>query len=89
MASGTPVIGIPLQPEQEANLRWLEAAGAARSLPPKALGQGVLAGLVRETLATPCYRLGAQRIAAVYAQRDGPGLSAEAVLRYLAPGDRQ
>jgi len=89
MAAGTPVIGIPLQPEQEANLRWLEGAGAARSLPPESLGQGVLAGLVRETLATPGYRLGAQRIAAAYAQRDGPGLSAEAILHYLAPGDRQ
>jgi UDP:flavonoid glycosyltransferase YjiC (YdhE family) len=89
MAAGTPVIGIPLQAEQEANLRWLEGAGAARSLPAAALGQGVLAGLVRETLATPSCRLGALRIAAAYAQRDGPGLSAEAILRYLAPGDRQ
>jgi UDP:flavonoid glycosyltransferase YjiC (YdhE family) len=88
MAAGTPVIGIPLQPEQKANLRWLERAEAAQCVPPESLGHGVLADLVREMLATRGYRGGAQRIASAYAQRDGPGLSAETIEHYLAPGGR-
>lgn len=83
MAAGTPVIGIPLQPEQEANLHWLQAAGAARRLPLPELGAGVLPALVREMTTQPRYRVAARTIRSAYAGRDGTALSAEAILRYL------
>ena len=86
MAAGTPVIGIPLQPEQAANVRWLQAAGAARSLPLGELGSGALPALIREMTTEPSYRTAARAIRSVYAGRNGAALSAEAILSYLARG---
>jgi UDP:flavonoid glycosyltransferase YjiC (YdhE family) len=41
-----------------------------------------LAALARQMLAQPCFRDNARRIARIYAQLDGPGLAAEAILEY-------
>lgn len=91
MASGTPVIGIPLQPEQEANLQWLERAGAARRVAPDEIGRGVLPALVRELTEDDSRRIAAKRIASLYEARDGPARAADAILRFQAPrqGDRE
>ena len=84
MAAGTPVIGIPLQPEQEANLAWLERAGAAQRLPAADVGRGILPGLMGRMIAEPSHKAAAMAISAHYARRNGPALSAEAILRFLA-----
>jgi UDP:flavonoid glycosyltransferase YjiC (YdhE family) len=89
MAAGTPVIGIPLQPEQDANVHLLQEKGAARLLPIRDVGRGRLPELVREMLADPACRAAAGRIKAAYAGRNGPALSADAILRYLGKEMRQ
>jgi UDP:flavonoid glycosyltransferase YjiC (YdhE family) len=86
MAAGTPLIGIPLQPEQDCNLHFVEQQGAARRLPLRDVGKGRLTALVKEMLDDPASRNAAARIRAAYARRDGPKLSAEAILR-LVSGD--
>ncbi|MEO5876778.1 MAG: hypothetical protein ABIS86_16920 [Streptosporangiaceae bacterium] len=72
MAGGAPLLGIPLQPEQELNVGLLEKLGAARRLAP--------AELARDMLATDTHRLAAEGIRDLYAAVDGPGLAAEAIL---------
>lgn len=84
MAAGTPLIGIPLQPEQDANVHFLEERGAARMLSQRDLQRGRLALLAQQMLAETSYRTAAQHIQAAYAKRHGPALSAAAILNYLA-----
>ncbi|MBG6064691.1 glycosyltransferase [Micromonospora ureilytica] len=79
MAGGTPVLGFPLQPEQDLNLALLERIGAARLLAPRHVGAR-LAALVTEMLADPSYREAAQRVQRWYAATDGPANAAEAIL---------
>jgi UDP:flavonoid glycosyltransferase YjiC (YdhE family) len=83
MAAGVPVIGIPLQPEQDANVHLLELRGAARLLPERDVGHGKLPALVQEMTAREGYRTAARAIQAAYSRRDGPALSAEAILRHV------
>jgi UDP:flavonoid glycosyltransferase YjiC (YdhE family) len=83
MAAGTPLIGIPLQPEQDANVHFLEQRSAARMLAPSELERGRLPALVKAVLSRPEHKAAAQRIQSAYARRDGPSLSAAAILRYL------
>lgn len=83
MAAGTPVIGIPLQPEQDANVHLLELKGAAKLLPQRDVGRGRLPALVHEIAGSGAYRTSARAIGSAYAGRNGPALCAEAILRYL------
>ncbi len=89
MAAGTPLIGIPLQPEQDCNVHFVEQQGAARLLPMRDVGNGRLTALARQMLAEPAYRTAARRIAAAYARRDGPKLSAEAIVRFVSSDVRK
>jgi UDP:flavonoid glycosyltransferase YjiC (YdhE family) len=84
MAAGTPIVGIPLQPEQDANLAFLSRRGAALSLPLQDVGRGKLSALVESILKDTRYRAAALKIKAAYARLDGPDLSARAILDYLA-----
>ena len=70
-------IGIPLQPEQHANVALVERQGAARL----ALPSGDVARAVRELLADGRYRDNARRLQTAYAAVDGPGAAADAILR--------
>jgi len=83
MAAGTPLIGIPLQPEQDTNVHLLQQKGAARMLSQNSLERGKLPEAIEHVQANPTYRTAAQAIKAAYAGRNGPIRSAEAILRYL------
>jgi EryCIII-like glycosyltransferase len=74
MAAGTPLIGIPLHWEQDANVHFLEQRGAARLLPIGEIEDRKLGALVREMLNGPCFREAARRIQTIYAGYDGPAL---------------
>jgi UDP:flavonoid glycosyltransferase YjiC (YdhE family) len=89
MAAGTPLIGIPLQPEQDCNVHFVEQQGAARRLPMRDVGSGRLTELVKEMLAKPDHRAAARHIQAAYARRDGPRLSAEAIMRFVSGDARK
>jgi UDP:flavonoid glycosyltransferase YjiC (YdhE family) len=83
MAAGTPLIGIPLHWEQDANVHFLEQRGAARLLPIRQIEDRKLGALVREMLNEPSFREAARRIQTIYARYDGPALCAAAILAYL------
>jgi UDP:flavonoid glycosyltransferase YjiC (YdhE family) len=83
MASGTPLIGIPLQAEQDLNVVLLERLGAARRVSPGDLGRR-LAGVAAEILDDDGYRSAAQRIQRLYGGVDGPANAADVILGIAA-----
>ncbi|HTE63144.1 MAG TPA: nucleotide disphospho-sugar-binding domain-containing protein, partial [Solirubrobacteraceae bacterium] len=87
LAAGVPLIGIPLQPEQDANVALAERQGAARLVPQSAAGTATLTRTAREMLAADHYRQSARRLQALFARVDGPAAAAEAILE-LADGER-
>jgi UDP:flavonoid glycosyltransferase YjiC (YdhE family) len=76
LASGTPFVGIPLQPEQHANVALVERQGAARL----ALDPADAARAVRELLDDDRFRDNARRLQTAFAAVDGPGAAADAIL---------
>ena len=79
LASGLPFIGIPLQPEQDANIVLAERQGAARRLPERAAGSHLLAQVAQEMLNDPAYREQARRLQEAFARVDGPGAAADLI----------
>ncbi|MEH1124213.1 glycosyltransferase [Micromonospora sp. CPCC 206061] len=75
MAAGTPVLGVPLQPEQDLNLALLERLGAGRRTTPARA-----AADAARILADPSYREAAAHVHKAYAALDGPAAAAEAIL---------
>ncbi|GAA0911850.1 hypothetical protein GCM10009557_86010 [Virgisporangium ochraceum] len=78
MACGTPLLAVPLQPEQTLNAVLVEKLGAARRLAPAATATA--AGLVRRMLADDRYRRAAQRVKGWYDAVDGADLAAQRIL---------
>jgi UDP:flavonoid glycosyltransferase YjiC (YdhE family) len=83
LASGTPLIGIPLQPEQDTNVVLAERLGAARRIPVAQASGPALTRAARELLTDPAARAAAQRIGDLYAKVDGADLAAEAICGLL------
>ena len=79
LASGLPLIGIPLQPEQQWNVYLAERQGAARYVAQRDAGTAVLTRTARAMLRDEGYRLNARRLQAVFARTDGPAAAAEAI----------
>lgn len=82
MAAGTPLLGIPLQLEQDFNMDLLTRLGAARACAPRRVEE--VGALAREMLADDGYRVAAQWIKSRYDAVDGPGEAAEAIMSMAA-----
>ncbi|HKU38473.1 MAG TPA: nucleotide disphospho-sugar-binding domain-containing protein, partial [Polyangiales bacterium] len=82
MAAGTPLISLPLQPEQDWNGQLVERHGAGKRISFDAAATPQLAALATELLTDSRYRDNARRIRDSYARLDGPGLAADAILDY-------
>jgi UDP:flavonoid glycosyltransferase YjiC (YdhE family) len=78
MASGTPLLGIPLHIEQDLNVALVERLGAARRARP-----GTLADLAAQMLENPGHHEAAERIQKQYAAVNGPADAAEAIAEQL------
>lgn len=78
MAAGTPLLAVPLQPEQTLNAVLVEKLGAARRVAPAAATTA--AGLVRRMLDDDGYRLAARRVKGWYDAVDGAGRAADRIL---------
>lgn len=83
MASGTPVVGIPLQPEQDWNVVALARLGAAVRATPREAATAVLTDRLRALLDDAAARAAARRIADVFRTIDGPARAAEAIDEWL------
>lgn len=89
MASGTPLVGIPLHPEQELNVDLAARHGMAIAVAPRHAGTPRLADAVRRVLGDPGFRASAQRVQGWYAAWDGPARAADAILQHLAAAQAQ
>jgi hypothetical protein len=80
MASGVPLMGLPLQPEQDLNVALIERRGAGLALAPRHAAGARVAALAGRLLSEDRYRRAAREISEVYAAIDGAGNAAEAIL---------
>jgi UDP:flavonoid glycosyltransferase YjiC (YdhE family) len=86
LAQGCPLVVVPWaadQPEVAARVVW---AGAGCRLEARTLTPERLRAAVREVLATPRYRAGAQRLAGLLAAPEGPAVAARLLTRLAATG---
>jgi UDP:flavonoid glycosyltransferase YjiC (YdhE family) len=83
LASGVPLIGIPLQPEQDANVAFAARQGAARLVPQSEATTEALADIARTMLSDRRYRDAARRVQTLFGEVDGPRASADAILELL------
>jgi len=81
MGSGTPIVALPLHPEQDLNASLIEKQGAGHRMTFADAATPRLAAMVARMLERATYRTAARRIQALYADVDGPGLAAEAIIR--------
>jgi UDP:flavonoid glycosyltransferase YjiC (YdhE family) len=84
MASGTPLIGIPLHAEQELNVDLAVRQGMALALAPRHAPGQEMTTAVQRVLHDPSFRQQAQRVRGLYDGVDGADLAAQAILRYVA-----
>ncbi len=77
MASGTPLLGIPLHIEQDLNIALLERLGAARHVAPPQLHR--LATTATAMLDNPTHLQSAEHTQKLYAAIDGPAQAAELI----------
>jgi UDP:flavonoid glycosyltransferase YjiC (YdhE family) len=88
LASGVPLVGIPLQPEQDLNVAIAECHGAARLVAQRDARTAVLSHAAGRMLADHSYRANARRLQQIFAAADGPGTAADAIIQ-LAAGSLQ
>jgi UDP:flavonoid glycosyltransferase YjiC (YdhE family) len=79
MAGGAPLVGVPLQPEQDLNVVLLERLGAARRIAPARAVTPELATLVGEVLGDDSYRRAAKGVQQLYDGIDGAANAAAEV----------
>jgi len=87
LASGTPLIGIPLQPEQHLNVYLAQRQGAAQNLAQSEAGTDVLTRTARDMLTDDRYRRNAMRVQTIFDRSDGPGAAADAILELLGEAE--
>ncbi len=84
VASGVPLAGIPLQPEQDLNVHLLEKRGMAlRIAPARARGTAMTDAVLR-LLNEPAFRTQARTLQSIVAGSDGAAAAARAIRRYLS-----
>jgi UDP:flavonoid glycosyltransferase YjiC (YdhE family) len=86
MTSGTPLVGLPLHPEQDLNVDLAARHGMALAVAPRHADTPRLTAAVRRVVTDPCFATSAHRVKAWYAGVDGAGRAADAIRRYLARG---
>jgi UDP:flavonoid glycosyltransferase YjiC (YdhE family) len=84
LAAGVPFVGIPLQPEQDANVTFAQDQGAARLIAQKAAGTPAMTATARDLLADAPARDSARRLQQIFAAVDGPTTAAQAITEIAA-----
>lgn len=83
MASGTPLVGIPLHPEQELNVDLAARHDAGLALAPRHADTPRLTEAVRRVADDPRLRAGAARVKGWYEGIDGAAGAAREIRRFL------
>ncbi|HSW06801.1 glycosyltransferase [Aquabacterium sp.] len=89
MSSGTPLVGIPLHPEQELNVDLAARQGMAIAVAPRHAGTERMTAAVSRLLVEPGFRQQARRVQALYANSDGADRAALEILRHVQPHRRR
>lgn len=84
LACGTPLVGIPLHPEQELNVDLAVRHGAGLAIAPRRLDTPRLTEAVRRILGDPQFARGAAKVRRWYEGVDGAGNAARAIRAWLA-----
>ena len=84
MSSGTPLVGIPLHPEQELNVDLAVRQGMALAVAPRHADSVRLTQALARLLAEPAFRSQARRVQTLYAGVDGAARAAQAIQAFLA-----
>ncbi len=84
MTSGTPLVGLPLHPEQDLNVDLAARHGMALAVAPRHADTARLTEAVQRVVTDPRFAAGAERVKGWYAGVDGAGRAADAIRRYLA-----
>lgn len=87
MCSGTPLVGIPLHPEQELNVDLAVRQGMAVAVAPRHSGTARLTTAVTRVLSDPRFKTEARRVQRLYTGTDGAAAAARAILSWLADHD--
>lgn len=84
MCSGTPLVSIPMQPEQEFNVALAVRQGMALAVAPRHAGGERMTEAVRRVVGDRSFRQRAQHVKGLYAHVEGAAEAARAIQRYLA-----
>jgi UDP:flavonoid glycosyltransferase YjiC (YdhE family) len=84
VASGVPLVGIPLQPEQDLNVHLVQRQGMALCVPPQNASSAEMTKAVRRLVDEPSYREQAGRLQSIVAKIDGAKTAARVISRYRA-----
>lgn len=84
MTCGTPLVGLPLHPEQELNVDLAARHGMALAVAPRHADTARLTEAVRRVASERRFADSAAKVKGWYAGVDGAGRAADAILRYLA-----
>jgi UDP:flavonoid glycosyltransferase YjiC (YdhE family) len=84
LASGVPLLGLPLHPEQELNVDLAVRHGAGLALSPRDADTPRLTQAVQRLLHGPGFAQAARRLRAAYAGHDGAAAGARAIRQFLA-----
>jgi UDP:flavonoid glycosyltransferase YjiC (YdhE family) len=83
MASGVPLVGIPLHPEQELNVDLAVRHGMGLAMAPRHADTARLTDAVRRVVHEPAFAVQAQRVQCHYTGFDGATRAADAIRAYL------
>jgi UDP:flavonoid glycosyltransferase YjiC (YdhE family) len=84
MTSGTPLVGLPLHPEQDLNVDLAARHGMALAVAPRHADTPRLTKAVQRVVTDPRFAASAERVKGWYAGVDGAGRAADAIRHYLA-----
>jgi UDP:flavonoid glycosyltransferase YjiC (YdhE family) len=84
MTSGTPLVGLPLHPEQDLNVDLAARHGMALAVAPRHADTPRLTEAVQRVVSDPRFATSAERVKGWYAGVDGAGRAADAIRCYLA-----
>ncbi len=87
MVSGTPLVGIPLQPEQELNVDLAVRHGMGLAVAPRHADTTRLTDAVRRVVSERSFRESAGRVRSWYAGVDGAANAARAIRSFLGASE--
>lgn len=88
MCAGTPFVAFPMHPEQELNAALGVRHGMAIALGERQTTEATLGAALQRVCGEPSFRVAARHVQSLYTGVDGASRAADAIVDYLASGDR-